>query len=784
MKKLRFFGILSTNLFSANLLMVVALLSTNMLLAGLVLTACSDSSDGGNEELRTSTYYGECYEGIVEVTFSSKSLEAIALGTVPRDGDYYIIKLNGDLVSSGQVMLPSSGKDLTFVPASADSSPFGGTLGSNGALTVPAIPLTGGGIISLPQANPSANTVTTAQGAAIEGFHPDYEKITASGFKIGSSTAAAVSTNPDTGQIAEYAVSKNNAAPVTGWQRGLEFTGLDASTVYYVWARSGAKITTSTNYFPGTAIRGEETVKTAASARGLLDKINDLFDGSSVLGDDSTVLLTGKVELDKALEIEPGVTLIVYGTLKVKGNGRLNIAGTVDIGAGTWAGSGASVTLSESGTIILPSGANAEALNAVITEIKNIDRGEGPDYSGNAVVRLTPAFYDTGLTSYIVVDPDDVDNKFPYTIRGMGKDTTNDMNNSDIPKLGVGMWLANNNVTLEDVSFKITTITRGLVPARPWTEDDQGEIDGSYGVALLLGRTETGGGEMEDFLGGSKNVTVQNCAIAIKGGLAGDAFTGGIWVHGSPSDIKILGNTVNVTGKEGNAAQALAFEEWGNYIQVKNNKLTAKFANPPDFLSLEDDDFYARPVSAFYIGGLFEKPSASAYKYTAGDISGNTLSYDPVKASVFSYYVCAFPNPLPLSPEAGSRKGVTAMGSKKFGTSSTKWALDSAVAGDCHRLVVGDLINDCKSNGDGAAKNGFGAVLMYVSYEYPDNTDDYNVETYKIADEKLTNIGVRAWKLTSNLYGHDENEILDINVTVNTNGSTTPGTAGHLRYWK
>ncbi|MDR1804315.1 MAG: right-handed parallel beta-helix repeat-containing protein [Treponema sp.] len=769
MGKLRFFGILS-----ANLLLAVTLL------AGLVLTACSDNSGNGSG-LRTSTYYGESSGGIVEITFSSKSPSASTGITAPKNGDYYIIKLNGVLISSGQITVSASGGELTFVPSTIGLSQFSGTLDSGGALTVPAIPLAGGGTISLPSTNPSTVTVTTVQGAAIEEFDPDYEEITSSGFSIDSSTAAAVSTRSNTGQIAEYAVSKNSTAPTGGWQRGLEFTDLDASTVYYVWARSGARVTAAANYNPGTAVKGERTVKTAASARGLFNKLNEFTAGAAELSDDSTVVLTGRVALGEALEIEEGVTLTVNGTLNIESGGRLNIGGTVDIGAGTWTGSGTSITLTGSGTIVLPSGANSETLNAIIAESKKIVRGTAPNYSGNVVIALIPAFYNTALTKYIVVDPGAGDNAIPYTIRGLGMDNGDDLNRI-IPKLGVGMWIANNNVTLENVSFNIAVIAEGLVPVHLLKEDAQADVNIAYGVAVLLARAKTGNGGVGDYLGGSKNVTVQNCAVTIKGSSSVETFTGGIWVCDSPSDIRILGNTVNVTGSGGNAAQALAFDDWGNNIQVKNNRLTAKFANQPDLSDLDEDDFYTRPASAFYIEGFYEKPAAGTYNYAAGDISGNFLSYSPTEASVFSFFVNAYPRPLPDST-TGARKGVAAMGSKKFGDSMTKWVLESAAVGDYHRLVVGDLIGDCKANGDGVAQNGFGAVVMYVSYEYPDNVDDKNIETYKIAGGRITNIGIHALPLAANgSYGQSDG--VDENVTVNASGATSSGTGTHMRYWK
>ena len=639
------------------------------------------------------------------------------------------------------------------------------------------------GLVMTACPNPSSQEdVPSVQGAAIAEFNPDYEGITSSGFRIKSSTAAIVSASANTGQTAEYAVSILDTIPITGWQVDLEFTGLDPSTIYNVWARAGAKTTTAINYESGTAVKGEKTVTTTVDTGSVLNKLNSLTAGAAELSDGAVVKLTGKVTLTDTLEIEEGVTLTVSGTLIVGSGGKLNIGGTVDIGAGTWTGQGDSITLTDSGTIILPSGANEETLNAIIKECRKIGRGTAPNYSGDVVIQLTPAFYNTALTKYVVVDPGADENMIPYTIRGLGMDNGDDLNKI-VPKLGVGLWLANNNVTLEEVSFNIAVITGGLVPVRPWTENAQGEVTSVYGVAVLLARAKTGDGGTGIFIGGSKNVTVKNCAVIIKGSPGGEEFTGGIWVYDTPSDISILGNIVNVTGNGGNAAQALAFDSWGDNIQVKNNSLTAKFATPPDLPSLGGDGFYIRPASAFYVRRFYEKPAAGTYIYTSGDISGNILSYSTTKASVFSFYINAFPRPLPESI-TDSRKGVAAMGSKKFGDSKTKWVLESAATGDYIRLVVGDLIDDCKANGDGVALNGFGAVLMYVSYKYPENTDDNNVETYKIAGGNITNIGIFAMELANDNYVRDDDTVVEGNVTVNASGTTNYADGSHMRYWQ
>ena len=73
--------------------------------------------------------------------------------------------------------------------------------------------------------------------------------------------ASLSSTNPG-GQTLEYAIDTNSGAePVSGWQPGLAFNGLDPNTTYYVWARSAE----NTNYYAGTAV-ASAGIKTAMAA--------------------------------------------------------------------------------------------------------------------------------------------------------------------------------------------------------------------------------------------------------------------------------------------------------------------------------------------------------------------------------------------------------------------------------------------------------------------------------------------------------------------------------------
>jgi|GEM_PF-3532174 len=74
-----------------------------------------------------------------------------------------------------------------------------------------------------------------------------------------SITINAAAVNPNNGQVAEYAISTTNAAPASGWQTGLTFTGLNADTTYYIFARAKE----NNQYLTG-AVSSSLTVKTDA----------------------------------------------------------------------------------------------------------------------------------------------------------------------------------------------------------------------------------------------------------------------------------------------------------------------------------------------------------------------------------------------------------------------------------------------------------------------------------------------------------------------------------------
>jgi len=100
---------------------------------------------------------------------------------------------------------------------------------------------------------------------------------------------------PGTGQSAEYGINTDKTAPVTGWQTGLAFTGLNAGTTYYIFARAAE----NNNYEAGAASGGLEVITLQTVSQ---DKIEYYW----VDQHDNLVTTSGG-----AADIAPGSTLII-----------------------------------------------------------------------------------------------------------------------------------------------------------------------------------------------------------------------------------------------------------------------------------------------------------------------------------------------------------------------------------------------------------------------------------------------------------------------------------------
>ena len=145
MKKKLFFGLLAS-------------LLAFSLVVGLAGCSGGSTPSGSKEEApRTSNYYQNTSKGMLQVTFSNKSLQ-VSDSDGPQTGDNYVIKLNGTEISRGKVTV--DGAKITYTPT--NGSPFDGYL-SAGMLRITALPLKEGGTLVV-SATPTGTTAPSSGG--------------------------------------------------------------------------------------------------------------------------------------------------------------------------------------------------------------------------------------------------------------------------------------------------------------------------------------------------------------------------------------------------------------------------------------------------------------------------------------------------------------------------------------------------------------------------------------------------------------------------------------------
>jgi hypothetical protein len=309
---------------------------------------------------------------------------------------------------------------------------------------------------------------------------------------------------------------------------------------------------------------------------------------------------------------------------------------------------------------------NSAALGTAIAAAKG---------STNPVVQLTADFYSTANSgSFIVIDADDADNSTPYTIKGTGIGSSADV-------LEVGILLANDKVTLQDVKFAVTNATKSAITpgiVSPATADSVKR----YTAAVVIGRSGGGTGENTYLTGAdlaSKNVTVQNCDIAINYSAdsnTGYLYTAGISIHGGPStDIAIKENTVSSTGKSTNAAQALSIGLYHPSMVIIGNTLSSKTGG---------SQAVNAPAAALFINAI--NPSLINDSDTP-QITGNTLDGKNVDfyANINS---------------TGDYVGIPALFADNFGTYYSNWVTGAAKdTGSFYKKLYNALIPQAKAAG-------------------------------------------------------------------------------------
>ena len=124
---------------------ILGLLAMAMAL-GLTLLGCSNPAS--NSTVDEPLVLKDTVDGkVVEITISRTDPSKAVIK--PQKGDYFVIKLDGVVISKGTVTQVTSSGAMTFKPSADSPGPkteFTGTLSSGGALSIPSIPYEGGTI--------------------------------------------------------------------------------------------------------------------------------------------------------------------------------------------------------------------------------------------------------------------------------------------------------------------------------------------------------------------------------------------------------------------------------------------------------------------------------------------------------------------------------------------------------------------------------------------------------------------------------------------------------------
>jgi hypothetical protein len=332
---------------------------------------------------------------------------------------------------------------------------------------------------------------------------------------------------------------------------------------------------------------------------------------------------------------------------------------------------------------------------------------------------LTKTFYSTVNTAGtpIVIGAGTQDREKPVTITGFGKDDKSH-------KINVGIVIANDNITLENVWVEINDRAKAPVNAN-WN---------NYSTAILAVRTDTEGKQVsidENGKGGGwvNNVSILNNQITVTGltsNFMGINFPTGYGNNNAgyvPQNIVISGNIINLAASEKGAyagieIDLLGTKEYkitGNTVNVTFAEQDAKFWKGEGSLA-DWGEMENSTITGIHINKLVNESSWDGNFTT--DISGNTFT--GVNYDWYIYKSASANGIMPVS-----------MAAKNFGTDMSTWILSDGAADDFAYYVV-KMLNQNLKDGDGYGRIG--------------ETSSHIPEYYNIVDGKI--VGVSYWNAT------------------------------------
>jgi len=624
---------------------------------GLALVGCEnpngfdDVVPSAYEPLVITGWFVDGSEVVIEIS-TERTVPRVVLS--PANGDTYVLWVNGWETSNGTIKV--DGTNITFYPSNNGAS-FTVYYYRGYPVTLYELPTQDGGLINGyrpggPFNRPPSDVTARTGAETVSAFGGSrYATVNSNGSVTVNSTPPLIATNltirgvsvvfdsdgegPMTlsiapGKFLTIISDTNNNASMAVKDTSLEITGggtlyIDKSTLRV--SGDDAKLTVSDGAITvgaGSAVTINDGAELAVSGGDIdiYSKVIVEFAAMNVSSGSVNVHNIGSLVIDEdsTLDLAPDPALRARA---VEDPPKLNIndGGIVDVSAGSWNVIPGSVTISEQGQFITSSGNNQAGLNDAVEKVKTaMIRG--------ATIQLTEDFYyaANAARNYITVDAAPDANTVPYTVKGSNEDTLN-----------VGIWLANDNVTLEGVTFDITTSAATTM---------QAAFGGSaYYPAILIARSMGGG----NISGPSNSVTIQSCNITVMGGIG---FTAGIWVEGDPQNegfdsedvnggrnIAIRNNYIDATAYGSSTVAALGIRIW-EPTTIIGNELYARYDKDRPFGITPGTSPVNTPASGLFINAIhadtgFGNSAISDNIYSSGS--------DPWEKELLSFFVNIYP---------------------------------------------------------------------------------------------------------------------------------------------
>jgi hypothetical protein len=402
---------------------------------------------------------------------------------------------------------------------------------------------------------------------------------------------------------------------------------------------------------------------------------------------------------------------------------------------------------------------SVDDLAAAVSAVKNTLLLAADDKN---IIDLESAFYTdaNSKNTFITIGTDDSDNTIPYTVRGQGKYSAE--------ALTAGILLANNNITLEDIRFNITTITQAI--PHLWSSGTNPPATNSYyRAALSIGRYKGAPLINSDRsivsnyaanLGGvlpSKNVVVRNCNISFTDD---NSMLAGIYINRGADNIEnisITDNTIHVESSQ-YAIQAILVQSYAPTLSITGNGLESR--NVPLVAPSPNGSNPTRnPAGALFMQIHPDNVTGSDMPLIGDNIINGNPTYD-FFINILSH---------------GDRTGVQEMINNGFATSDSTWmTADSTDTGSFYKKLIDALLLQTRAGA------GYGYLALYLGNPRG-GLSDFVYEAYSRENAKLGAIDFWGYEISTPVKSYTNNQVR-ARILINPSTGRAYDTNGQF-YW-